>query len=85
MQNRFNLVIKYDGTNGTKHIVSEGQDIYECLENMIDEIECFKLDFLKNNFETGGNTVFTSDAKTLYEQCNNIENDINTILGNEEV
>ena len=75
---RFNFVINYEGTNRTNHIVSEGQDIYECLENLLDEIEDFK-----NHFEkTGGHTVFTKDAEQLYQECDDIAEEINKVLGN---
>ena len=77
---RFEFVVKYDGTNKTQRIVSEGQDVFECLENMIDEIEDFKSEFENNNFDNGGNTAFTKDAQMLYEECNDIISNINKVL-----
>ena len=79
---RFNFVINYEGTNRTNNIMSEGQDIYECLENLLDEIEDFKNHFENNKFETGGHTVFTKDAEQLYQECDDIAEEINKVLGN---
>ncbi len=79
---RFDLTISYDGFNGTKHIMSDGQNICECLENMISEIEFFKNEFINNNTENGGNTGFTDDAQKLYDECDGIIEEINDIINN---
>ena len=76
MKDRFELSIRYDGTNGIKHITSYGDDIHECLENMINEIEQFKNEFTNNNFDNGGYTAFTKDAKKLFDECDDIIKEI---------
>lgn len=76
MKNRFELSIRYDGFNGTKDITSYGDNIEECLENMIPEIEWFKNEFINNNIKNGGYTAFTNDAQKLYDECDDIIKEI---------
>ena len=76
MKNRFELSIRYDGFNGTQNITSYGNDVHECLENMIQEIEWFKNEFTNNNMKNGGYTAFTNDAENLFNECDDIIQEI---------
>lgn len=81
MKERFSLEIRYEGTNGINRIKSYGNDILECLENMLDEIKYFKNEYENNNWNKGGNCAFTKDADNLYaNELNEIIEDINQIL-----
>lgn len=77
---RFDLTIKYDGFNGIKRIMSDGNDLYECLENMISEIEDFRNEYDNNNIKNGGYTAFTDDAKKLYDECESIIDEIEDLI-----
>ena len=85
MKKRFDLTIAYDGFNGTKHIMADGTSVEEVLENMISEIEWFKDEFTNNNMSNGGNTAFTNDAQKLYDDCDDIINEIKDIIYRNEV
>lgn len=83
MKERFSFEIRHEGTNGIKRIKSYGNDILECLENMLDEIEHFKNQYENNNWNKGGNCAFTKDEDNLYaNELNGIIEDINKILEN---
>lgn len=81
-KDRYKLSIRHMGTNGPKEISSYGENIWEVIENMLtDELDYFENEYENNNFATGGHTAFTEDERLLYEQLNEIRNDLRKILG----
>lgn len=82
MKDRYELSIKYGGTNKTMHLTSYGNNIWEVIENMLlEELDYFQDEYENNNIENGGHTAFTIDAKKLYEELGDIRNDLRIILG----
>lgn len=84
MSKRITLEVNYDGTNRIQHLYADGSDIYEALENMLQELDDFKNEYENNNMKTGGNIAFTDDALKLYNELDDIRAQINEILGGNE-
>lgn len=80
MKKRIQLEIKYEGTNGIKRIISDGNDIHEALENMYEELDDFENEYINNNIKDGGYTAFTGDVEKLYKQLNDIKEELDELL-----
>lgn len=74
------FAIRHEGTNGTKKISSYGNDIAECLENMLEELDYFKEEYENNNYANGGNCAFTKDEDKLYQEIEDIKQEIESYL-----
>lgn len=74
------FTIRHEGTNGIKKINAYGNNIAECLEVMLEELDYFKEEYENNNYANGGNCAFTKDEDKLYQEIESIKEEINSYL-----